>query len=499
MDFPLPGQTAEKPVPAVPKDNGNAASREASHLMRQGAAPTSNERTGSASKDGNVPLYFDPVKGWYAKDKSNNAVLLDAGSKPYYDSARGSWIKPLTQKPNAEVKHLEVPPLRTASPNQAHAIAHEMPRGTGAARLIATELPPPATASLVPRELPLAAVEAQRPVARELPRATDTARPVVDDLFSTAAQVMSRLPGNMQLKFQGKSVAIDADVSKLVDALPFIQISDKGREIAGYVRGIRLDGNHVTLDLKDNFAVPIRNESTGDSVNGLIFGDGQRQVSFDAVFDKSGERMTLRNISGVTIDAIGGRRLGLHELTLNAHRDSPVLTVTYDNPKKTIPLLRRFASDHATMSVPLTALDKSVSVDSIRAAMTTVDDVRNALVNRDSMSLTKGLGDRDLRRGIQEVLSTLQTVTKNGDAIEITRGGGPAALPLGAGGSELIVGQTVRFRSASDKLGPTLSSIQGIDMRVPMLGSGSELRMTLKGLSTGVDSRGRKVIKVHSD
>ena len=420
-------------------------------------------------------LYFDPTKGWYEKGTGGQALPFQPGEKPYYDKALGEWVKP-------ELPRQSHPGIADATTTQASNSRVVMPDAIRSNLIKSDVIKPDA-------------------IQTDAAKVSDKIHP--EEMFSQAVQLFTKLPENLLLKSHGREVSLETDLPRLMDAIPGVQLNDQARQIMDHVKRVHLDGEHVTLDLKSNFTLPLQNEKFGQMVNGLTFGNVRHQVSFDAAFLGTGEDMRLTNVRGINVEARGNRRLQIHELSMNAAGENPALGLVLDNPKK-FSILRAFSSDNISMQMPLRALDAQLSPDTVRTAMRTAHTVRDCLEQREAIAAVDQITDAKMRAGLLDIIGSVKSIAKSGNSVEINRSGPPVTVSAAAG--EVTVAPVVRFKLGGDiggpGIAPALTNIEGVDLKVAMLkrfGLNAKLKVPLHGLSLDLDKTGKSVVKVHTD
>ena len=294
--------------------------------------------------------------------------------------------------------------------------------------------------------------------ARELERFKN------EDSLEKALHIISRLPENVQLRLDGKKASLQTDFTKLVEAIPTLCLNDRTKTLLDAAKNITVDGDHISVQLKQSIKFPInKTEPLVGKITELAVGDEKQQLSFENGIDKSGQRLTLKEIHGLNINLENGKSIGIREISLDASGSKPMLNVTFDNPKECpSKMMEKFWPKTITLAFPLESISAGTSSDLARAAITGIKEIKSALQDRDAQGALDSIANADLREKVKEILGGLSSLTKIGNAFEIARSGGVIHHDLG--GAELTLQKNVRFKLDHGAAGTSVSAIDGISL-----------------------------------
>ncbi len=323
------------------------------------------------------------------------------------------------------------------------------------------------------------------------------------DALGKTTTVIARLP-DFKINFADKKLALQTDFVKLVEATPGITAGGEVRDILAAAKKVTFDAaDKFTLDLKDVVKLKIdRDVPLVGKVTELNVGNAQKQVKFDVEFDpKNPDKVSIKNISGITLAVEGKGALAIHSLSLDTSGDKPQLKVTVDNPIKR-PSWIDEKNYPKTLSVPFD-LDKVVpglNSDFLKGMVKTLSDSKTALQNRDASMLLSGLPDEGVRTKLIDMVKGLQTIEKKGNHITIVRDNGVTEHDFG--GPRLSVSATINFTLETNGGGIDVKEIRGIDLWTPLpteAGLGDRYSVGIKGISLSPKYGDSRALTVSAD
>lgn len=344
------------------------------------------------------------------------------------------------------------------------------------------QLPPVKPTDALPPVKPL---DVRAEVPPEVKVKTEAEKFLEADPISKTSIVISRLP-DFKLSFADKKLSLETDFTKLLEATPGVDLGADLKTVVGAAKKVSLDGDKFTLDLTDVARLKIdRDIAMVGKLTDLRVGDGNKQLKFEVEFDpKNPALMSIKNISGLSLERQGKEPLAIHALVLDSSKDSPALKVTIDNPLRLGWTKENSLAKTITVPVDLGTAAPGLSADFLKGMVKTLSDSKAALQNRDASMLFSGLPDEAVRERLVDLFKGLQTVEKSGKQITLVRDNGD--LEHNFGGPRLRVSPVVRCQVEAAGGGIDVCKIEGVRMVTALpaqAGLGSEFSVGIKGVS----------------
>ncbi|RTL36937.1 MAG: hypothetical protein EKK48_24720 [Candidatus Melainabacteria bacterium] len=304
------------------------------------------------------------------------------------------------------------------------------------------------------------------------------------DPITKTSTVISRLP-DFKIAFADKKLSMETDFTKLLEATPGVDLGGEVKGIVGAAKRISLDGDKFTMDLKDVAKLKIdRDIVMVGKITDLRVGNADKQFKFEVQFDpKNTERVSIKNISGMTLERQGADPLAIHEISLDTSGEKPMLKVTVDNPAR----WARELSKTVTVPLDLSAAVPGLNADFLKGLVKTLSDSKTALQSRDAGMLLSGLPDEGIRNKLVDVLKGLTSIEKKGNELTIVRDNGVSEHDFG--GPRLRVSPVIRCQIDTAAGGIDVRNIDGVKLVTALpslpsrLGLGSELAVGITGVS----------------
>ncbi len=323
------------------------------------------------------------------------------------------------------------------------------------------------------------------------------------DALTKTSTILGRLP-NFKINFTDKNLTVETpDFARLIEATPGITFAPDVREVVSSVKRISFSADDkFTLDLKDVAKLKVdRNVPLVGKVTDLVVGDAQKQVKFDVEFDPANaDKVSIKNISGITLAVEGRNPLAIHTLALDTSGDKPRLKVTVDNPV-TRPKLIDEKNWPKTVSttVDLETLAPGMNADFFRGMVKTLSDSKTALQNKDASMLLSGLPDEGIRTKLIDMVKNLKRIEKDGDNITIERAGGATEHQFG--GPTLSVSPLIQFKLKTIGGGISVENISGITLstQLPQVGLGDKYSVGITGVSLSPKYGDSRALTISAD
>ncbi|HEY9730550.1 MAG TPA: hypothetical protein V6C89_01475 [Drouetiella sp.] len=305
------------------------------------------------------------------------------------------------------------------------------------------------------------------------------------DPITKTSVVISRLP-DFKMSFADKKLSVETDFSKMLEATPGIELGSDLKGIVGAAKKITLDGDRFTLDMNSVAKLKIdRDFPVVGKITDLRVGNGDKQLKFEVSNDpKTPGIVSLKNISGLSLERQGKEPLAVRELALDTSKDKPTIKVVIDNPLQKPSWMK----DDFIKTVPLTfdleSVAPGLNADFLKGVVQTLSDSKSALLNRDAGMLLSGLPDEGIRTKLVDTLKGLQSIEKNGKQLTLVRDNGISEHDFG--GPRLQVSPVIRCEIDTAGGGIDVKSVQGIKLVTalpPQAGLGKEFSVGLTGVS----------------
>lgn len=294
----------------------------------------------------------------------------------------------------------------------------------------------------------------------ELPRAKSEAENFREaDPITKTSTVISRLP-DFKISFADKKLSLETDFTKLLEATPGADLGPQVKSICGAARRISLDGDKFTMEMNEVAKLKIdRDVPLVGKITELRVGNAEKQFKFEVEFDpKNTERVSIKSISGMSLERQGADPLVIHEISLDTSGEKPMLKVTVDNPA-------RWAKDitkTVTVPIDLAAAVPGLNADFLKGMVKTLSDSKSALQSRDAGMLLSGLPDEGIRNKLVDVLKGLTSIEKKGNELTLVRDNGVSEHDFG--GPRLRVSPVIRCQIDTTSGGIDVSKMDGISL-----------------------------------
>ncbi len=323
------------------------------------------------------------------------------------------------------------------------------------------------------------------------------------DALTKTSTILGRLP-NFKITFTDKTLSVETpDFAKLIEATPGITLAADVRDVVSSVKRISFSADDkFTLDLKDVAKLKIdRNVPLLGKVTDLVVGNAQKQVKFDVDFDpKNGDKVSIKNISGIALALEGKNPLAIHSLALDTSGDKPRLKVTVDNPVSRPRLIdEKNWPKTVPATIDLDALAPGMNADFFKGMVKTLADSKTALQNKDASMLLSGLPDEGIRTKLIDMVKNLKRIEKDGDSITIEREGGATEHQFG--GPTLSVAPLISFKLKTAGGGIEVKNISGITLstQLPQVGLGDKFSVGITGVSLSPKYGDSRALTISAD
>lgn len=323
------------------------------------------------------------------------------------------------------------------------------------------------------------------------------------DALTKTSTILGRLP-DLKINFTDKNLTLETpDFAKLIEATPGITLAPDVRDLVSSVKKISFSvDDKFTLDLKDVSKLKIdRNVPLVGKVTDLVVGNGQKQVKFDVEFDPNiADKVSIKNISGITLAVEGKNPLAIHSLALDTSGDKPKLKVTIDNPVSRPRLIdEKNWPKTVSTTIDLDALAPGMNADFFKSLVKTLADSKTALQNKDASMLLSGLPDEGIRTKLIDMVKNLKRIEKDGDKITIEREGGVTEHQFG--GPSLSVSPLIQFKLKTIGGGIAVENISGITLstQLPQVGLGDRYSVGITGVSLSPKYGDSRALTISAD
>lgn len=325
---------------------------------------------------------------------------------------------------------------------------------------------------------PLAGFDAPLGARRVADRAPETPeeieKRVVDKfakqpIIDKAVTIMNRLPDKIDIDIQKDKMSITTDFVKALEAIPGVKLDKEARDYLSKVKAIEFADGRYGIKL--------------DKAIDLKIGTLAKEVSFDVKNDTSKpDGVGLTGIKGLSI--LGA---DVTELTVNTEGGKNAVNVTGQ-------LFGRKISHEIDLS------KYGANGELLKKAIGQLAEYKPMFQKRDFGKFTNDIPE-GFRTTVQDLLSGVSKISKDGDTYTIKRNNGVAKFDFG--GPQISVSPEVKFKLGKNADAPSLTDVSGITFSMPLpekLQLGEKYITNIKGVSLGyAENDGGRSVRVDID